>query len=93
MDPNSQETSDSPKALAKEEQKRLTWLKTLNIAVEFGFIIVLPLLGFGYLGKYLDQRYHHKFFVLIGVLLALATSSLWFYRAINGLLKDLRNQK
>jgi hypothetical protein len=73
------------------EKKRLTFLKTLNIAVEFGFIVVVPLLGFGYLGKWLDNRYHQKFFVLIGILLALATTTLWFYRSIRRLMNDLKD--
>jgi hypothetical protein len=76
----------------KQAKKRLTFIKSLNIAVEFGFIIVLPLLGFGYLGKYLDNRYGKEFFVLIGILLALAASGIWFYKRINELLKDLKDQ-
>jgi hypothetical protein len=74
------------------EKKRLTYLKTINIAMEFGFIVVVPLLGFGYLGKWLDHRYNHHFFVLIGIILALLTSGLWFYQSINRLLDDLKEK-
>ncbi len=75
----------------KAEKKRLTTYKTLSIATEFGFIIVLPLLAFGYLGKWLDNRYHHNFFVLVGILLALATSTLWFYRTIKRLMESMKD--
>ncbi len=76
----------------KQAQNRLTLMKSLNIAIEFGFIIVLPLIAFGYLGKYFDRKYHTTYLVLVGIFLALLTSSLWFYRTINRLLKDLQDK-
>ena len=76
---------------SKSNQRRLM-LKTLNLGLEFGFIIALPLVALGLLGKYIDQRHHTKYFVLIGILLALTTSSVWFYKRIKDILNDLRKQ-
>jgi hypothetical protein len=70
-------------------KKRLTGLKALGIATEFGFIIVIPLLALGYLGKWLDNRFHQHFFVFIGLILAIVVSGLWFFRVIKDLMKDL----
>ncbi len=83
--------AENPEQITKDQRKRLTFLKTLNIAVEFGFIIVLPLLGFGYLGKYLDNRYHVHYNVIIGIIVALVTSGLWFYKVILQLMKDMKD--
>jgi len=88
--PENSENSDKPLTPAQQEQKkRLTGMKALAIAGEFGFIIVIPLLGFGYLGKWLDRRYDHHFFIYIGIILAIITSGLWFFRVIKDLMKDL----
>jgi putative F0F1-ATPase subunit (Ca2+/Mg2+ transporter) len=73
----------------KAGKQRLTNMKALGIATEFGFIIIIPLLAFGYLGKWLDHRYHQNFFILLGILLAIVTSGLWFFRVIKSLMKDM----
>ncbi len=84
-----EEQTPAQKEQQKAEKKRLTTLKTLGIATEFGFIIVLPLLGFAYLGKWLDHRYNQHFFIFVGLILAIITSGLWFIRVIRDLMKDM----
>ena len=84
--PKSQDTQTNQQ---KAEKQRLTSMKALGIAMEFGFIIIVPLLAFGYLGKWLDHRYHQNFFILIGILLAIVTSGLWFFKVIKDLMKDM----
>jgi len=73
----------------KEQKKRLTSLKALSIATEFGFIIVIPLLAFGYVGKWLDHRYNQHFFIFLGIVLAIITSGVWFIKIIKDLMKDM----
>ena len=73
----------------KEQKKRFTSAKALGIATEFGLIIIIPLLAFGYLGKWLDHRYHQNFFVFLGIVLAITTSGLWFFKIIRELMKDM----
>lgn len=87
MDTNTQK-GENPE---KESQKRLTFGKALNISIEFAFIIIVPLLIFVYLGKFLDARYGKHFFAIIGILLALAVSSIWFYRIIKKLAEEIKN--
>lgn len=74
----------------KEEYKAITLMQALHISVEFGFMIVLPLLLFVFLGKFLDNRYNQNFFVLIGIVLALMFSSVWFYISIDRIIKRLK---
>jgi len=86
---NSPQSTDTQTKAEKDQKNRVTGLKALNIAIEFGFIIVLPLLAFGFLGKWLDNRYHQHFFVLLGILVALLTTGVWFYQTIKKLMKDM----
>lgn len=64
------------------EQKTITWQKTLVIAMEFGFIIVLPLIAFSYVGKWLENKYDNKIFFMASLLAALIFSTIWLYRKI-----------
>ncbi len=75
-----------------EDKRRSIYLKTMNLAFEFGFIIALPLVAFAFAGKWLDRHYNTNFFALIGIALALTTSSIWFYRRIKEIRNDLKNQ-
>lgn len=72
-------------------KKHLTRLKTVNIALEFGFIVVIPLLAFGYLGKWLDGKYDKNYFVLIGIVLAMVVTTVWFYKTIKKLMEQMKN--
>ncbi len=86
MTENSQQTPEPQKT----PSQRMTLAKTLGIAVEFGFIVALPLLLFVFLGKWLDHKYHTVFIVYIGITLALAASTLWFYKRIVDLMNDMK---
>lgn len=66
----------------------LTFAKSLSLALQFAFIILLPLLAFGFLGKWLEQRYENRFWLVGALVLALITSSVWFYKKISDLYKD-----
>lgn len=77
---------------AQQAKNRSLYLKTLSFAIEMGFIIALPLVGFAYLGKFLDQRYHtnNKIFLLGGIILALITTSVIFLKRIKDIMKDMQ---
>lgn len=87
MDIKNQEPEDDQ----KQQQKRFTFAKALNISIEFAFIIIVPLLVFIYAGKFLDAHYKTNFFVIIGILLALTSSSIWFYRVIKKLAQEIKD--
>ncbi len=89
MPENPLKSANQPTQAEKDAKKHTTGLKALNLAVEFGFIIVIPLLVFVYLGKWLDNRYDKGFFVILGILLALITTCLWFIKTIRKLMKDM----
>ncbi|HAG27564.1 TPA: hypothetical protein DCG61_02185 [Patescibacteria group bacterium] len=84
-----QETKLNQTGEKKEpNSKQINFAKSLSLALQFAFMILLPLLVFGGIGKWLEQRYDNKLWVMAGLLLALTTSTVWFYRKINDLYKD-----
>jgi peptidoglycan/LPS O-acetylase OafA/YrhL len=72
----------------KFSPKQVSFTKSLSLALEFAFMILLPLLVFGGIGKWLEQHYQNKLWIIAGLLFALTTSIIWFYRKINDLYKD-----
>jgi hypothetical protein len=76
---------------SKSEQKKLTHSKIISFSLEFGFMIVLPLVIFVSLGKLLSAHYHNQGFLYGGVVLALITSVLWFWKRITDIYKDFIN--
>lgn len=75
----------------KENQKQVTFRKTLAFSVEFGFVIVLPLIIFGYGGNLLAEHYNNRIFLYAGLILALLTSIIWLYKRINDIYKAFIN--
>lgn len=68
-------------------------IRITAFAGEFGFIIALPLLGLTFIGKYLDNKYNSKYFVLVGLLLAIFLSTLYLYKRLNRIIKELQNKQ
>ena len=83
--PNLANKDNSPKG----EKNRAKYM-AYELATEFAFLIAVPLIGFLLLGKWLDAKYHQKFFVFIGLFLALATSSIAIGKRINRIRRDLK---
>ncbi|HEX3099578.1 MAG TPA: AtpZ/AtpI family protein [Patescibacteria group bacterium] len=79
------ETNKLPKS---EKSKQITMVKSLSFAIQFGFMIVIPLLVFAFVGKWLSARYHTQIYFYGGLILAILTSTVWFYQKINALYKD-----
>lgn len=53
----------------------------ISIAFQLGFIIALPVIFFGYVGKWLDERAGtYPLLTLIGILTAIIFTSIWMYR-------------
>ncbi len=66
---------------------------TVQLVVEFGFVIAIPLVVFGLAGKWLDAKtQHHNLFVLLGILLALILSVTILVKRINGIRKSLMHK-
>ena len=67
--------------------------QVVSLAFELGFIIALPVLLFGLLGKYLDARLGtNPVFKTIGLLLALTSSGIWLTKRFSEVFKSLNNK-
>lgn len=54
--------------------KLLNAMSMLSVALDFALMIAVPLVAFIFLGRWLDNKYNQKFFVLIGLGLAMVIS-------------------
>jgi hypothetical protein len=53
----------------------------VSVAFQLGFIIAIPVIAFGYLGKWLDQKTgSYPLLTLIGIFSAIVFTSAWIYR-------------
>lgn len=83
--PKSEQDQDKPKNDSKSKQRSVMVLM-LEAGTEFAFLIAVPLVAGLLAGRWLDAKYHHHFFVIIGILLGIAVS--WV--GIWGRIKDYR---
>jgi len=71
----------------EKNPKKIVGLLMLEAGMEFALLIAVPLIGFLLLGKWLDAKYHHKYFIIIGILLGITISAMSVWKRI----KDYRN--
>ena len=65
---------------SEKPKKALDKRELISIAFQLGFIIALPILAFGFAGKWLDARSGTEpLFTLLGILLAIISTSVWIY--------------
>ena len=86
------ENPEKEKQQEIKAKKAAVWSQLLEIGLDFAVYLALPLLVFIYAGQWLDTKYHHKFFVIIGLFTALGLSSYLIYKKIKAI-KDLMDQK
>ncbi len=72
--------------------KAAIWSQLMEIGLDFALYLAIPLFAFIYAGKWLDAKYNHKFFVIIGIFLALGLSSYLIYKKVKSV-KDLMDKK
>lgn len=71
------------------EQRRTDFdkWKIINLGLEMGFIIALPLMLFISLGKWLDNKFGTEpWLALSGVLFAIGSTVAWFIKRFKGLI-------
>lgn len=62
--------------------------RVASLALELGFIIALPLVILGMLGKYLDGKFgSYPWVTLVGILLAIGSTTVWMVRRFKELMK------
>lgn len=61
----------------------------ISLSFELGYIIALPLVAFGFVGKWLDSRMGNEFPVmsLIGIGLAILSTVLWLIKRLKRYIK------
>lgn len=77
---------------SNHKKTALTTSKTLVIALEFGFIIAIPLLALTTLGKWLANRYDNQLFLFVGIILAIVSSTLFLLFRVYKIYKELIDQ-
>lgn len=75
--------------MAQRAPKPAFW-QALGYAWQFGYTIVVPLVAFALLGRYLDHRFGtNPWLFLIGILLAIASSSVLLVRKAFQITREL----
>ncbi len=54
-----------------KDKQKVVGLLMLEAGTEFAFLIAVPLIAGLLIGKWLDKKYNHHFFVIIGILLGI----------------------
>lgn len=85
--PETEQKPDSEKIARKE----LTNKKILAFSLEFGLMIVIPLLVCALGGKWLAQKFDNQAYFYGGVVLALLISFAWFWKKITEIYNDFIN--
>ena len=77
-----------------EQERLITKKKVVVLALELGYIIALPIVILGLAGKYLDERTGaDPVFKIIGLLLAIAVSTIWLYRKFSEIFQAMTRSK
>jgi F0F1-type ATP synthase assembly protein I len=77
---------------AQKDQSKVIGVLMAEAGIEFAFLIGGPLILGILAGPWLDNRYHHNFFVIIGILLGLTISCFAIYVRIKHYKKILDNK-
>ena len=85
MENRNQAQTNSPDSKNIRDKKVLGPM-LLETGMEFGVMLALPLLIFISLGKWLDTKYNHHIFVILGLFMAIGLSCYMIYKKI----KDLK---
>ncbi len=61
----------------------------VNLAFELGFVIALPVVAFGFLGKWLDAKVGNEtpWFTLFGIVLAITSTTFWLAKRLKQYIK------
>lgn len=72
-----------------QNPKKLDKGAIVSLSLELGYIIALPLVILGLLGKWADSRLHHAFpwVTLIGIALAIASTTIWITQKLKTYIK------
>lgn len=73
----------------KSNNKEFSKRELVSIAFQLGFIIAIPVVVFGFFGKWLDGKTGtYPFLTLIGIFTAIVFTSIWIYRKFRNYFKQ-----
>lgn len=74
--------------LSQKPNNQLDKWRIVNLGLEMGFIIALPLLVFTLIGKRLDTKFHTTpWLTLAGIILAIASTTAWLTKRLKEYIK------
>ena len=85
-----EENEEQKENKGEKAKKAVLGYMLFELGAQFAVIMAIPLLGFIYLGKWLEGKYHSKLFVVAGILLALTLSSYLIYKKIDEVKKLMK---
>ena len=72
----------------KPTKDAFTKWSLINLSVEFGFIIAIPLVIFALAGKFLDHKFNtFPWLTLAGIVLAITSTTIWMTKRIKAYIK------
>jgi hypothetical protein len=72
----------------KPEKEAFNKWQMVSLALELGFIIALPLIVLGSIGKWLDQRFSTEpWLTLLSIFLSIAATTFWIAIKVKPLMK------
>lgn len=82
--------SDKP---SKNPEQKLAGALMLEAGIEFAFLIGGPLIAGVWAGQWLDNKFHHNFFIIIGIFTGLTISVVAISKRIDDYKKILKINK
>lgn len=77
----------------KDPKKQFSKTALASLGLELGFIIALPVVAFGLLGRWLDARLETEpLLTLIGILTAIIFTTIWIYRKFRNYFDNQKKQ-
>ncbi|MBX4187179.1 MAG: AtpZ/AtpI family protein [Candidatus Doudnabacteria bacterium] len=72
-----------------QNPKKIDRAAMIGLSMELGYIIAIPLVVLGLLGKWGDRHWHHAFpwMTLVGIGLAIAATTVWLIQKLKGYVK------
>ncbi|OGE83238.1 MAG: hypothetical protein A3B10_01105 [Candidatus Doudnabacteria bacterium RIFCSPLOWO2_01_FULL_44_21] len=73
----------------KTEEPKLDRSAIISLSFELGYIIALPLVILGLVGKWLDGKMGNEFpyLTIVGILLAITTTTFWLIKRLKRYIK------
>lgn len=76
------------------QNQRSAFWQAMGFAWDFGIVVVVPLVAFGVLGRYLDRRLHTSpWLFLSGAILAIIISTVLVVVRLKAIISKATNQK